>query len=211
MTATHQLCLATERSCQLLSSSFPCPCPCAVLVCCESYKFHERVQLDAITHNELMDQEQLAKVGCRGWRGGVGWGGWESSSRVGTGSTVARGTLGRLPTQFPLSPLRCGAYANVPSQHPPPHLRLLQVQDRPDVPALEGWREEPKVQLLNLAYDLTPAGASWWWDHDVGLFPRCTLSPPLNSCSSVRACCLHSSLSTASFCNQRLQRTLTNA
>lgn len=63
-----------------------------VLVCCESYKFHERVQLDAITHNEVMDQEQLAKV-----------------------------------------------------------------QDRPDVPALEGWREEPKVQLLNLAYDLTPA------------------------------------------------------
>ncbi|PRW20512.1 translation initiation factor eIF-2B subunit delta isoform A [Chlorella sorokiniana] len=63
-----------------------------VLVCCESYKFHERVQLDAITHNELMDQEPLAKV-----------------------------------------------------------------QDRPDVPALEGWREEPKVHLLNLAYDLTPA------------------------------------------------------
>ncbi len=83
MTATHQLCLATERSCQLLSSSFPCPCPCAVLVCCESYKFHERVQLDAITHNELMDQEQLAKVGCRGWRGGVGWGGWESSRQGG--------------------------------------------------------------------------------------------------------------------------------
>lgn len=48
----------------------PCPMP-AVLVCCESYKFHERVQLDAITHNEVMDQEQLAKVGRdegRWWR-----------------------------------------------------------------------------------------------------------------------------------------------
>jgi translation initiation factor 2B subunit (eIF-2B alpha/beta/delta family) len=24
-----------------------------VLICCESYKFHERVQLDSITHNEV--------------------------------------------------------------------------------------------------------------------------------------------------------------
>lgn len=61
----------------------PPPCaptypPPAVLVCCESYKFHERVQLDAITHNELMDQEQLAKVrGLRGrgtFKAGVGAG-----------------------------------------------------------------------------------------------------------------------------------------
>ncbi|KAL4421078.1 hypothetical protein ABPG77_001373 [Micractinium sp. CCAP 211/92] len=33
-----------------------------VLVCCESYKFHERVQLDSITHNELLDQRLLATV-----------------------------------------------------------------------------------------------------------------------------------------------------
>ena len=36
-----------------------------VMVCCESYKFHERVQLDSITHNELGDPEALASVAGR--------------------------------------------------------------------------------------------------------------------------------------------------
>eukprot|EP00877_Chromochloris_zofingiensis_P001956 jgi/Chrzof1/11761/Cz06g09010.t1 len=31
-----------------------------VLICCETYKFHERVQLDSITHNELGDPDALA-------------------------------------------------------------------------------------------------------------------------------------------------------
>lgn len=50
-------------------ASIPAPHPhpthpsrSAVLVCCESYKFHERVQLDSITHNELLDQRLLATV-----------------------------------------------------------------------------------------------------------------------------------------------------
>jgi translation initiation factor eIF-2B subunit delta len=33
-----------------------------VLVCCETYKFHERVQLDSITHNELWHAAGLAHV-----------------------------------------------------------------------------------------------------------------------------------------------------
>ncbi|KAI3688842.1 hypothetical protein L2E82_46716 [Cichorium intybus] len=33
-----------------------------VLVCCESYKFHERVQLDSICSNELGDPDVIAKV-----------------------------------------------------------------------------------------------------------------------------------------------------
>jgi len=33
-----------------------------VMICCESYKFHERVQLDSITHNELGNPEALASV-----------------------------------------------------------------------------------------------------------------------------------------------------
>ncbi|KAK9814224.1 hypothetical protein WJX72_002536 [[Myrmecia] bisecta] len=36
-----------------------------VIICCETYKFHERVQLDAITSNELGDPEQLVAVGTR--------------------------------------------------------------------------------------------------------------------------------------------------
>ncbi|GAB4827428.1 hypothetical protein Ancab_034313 [Ancistrocladus abbreviatus] len=36
-----------------------------VLVCCEAYKFHERVQLDSICFNELGDPEAIAKVAGR--------------------------------------------------------------------------------------------------------------------------------------------------
>ncbi len=36
-----------------------------VMICCESYKFHERVQLDSITHNELGDPGALATVARR--------------------------------------------------------------------------------------------------------------------------------------------------
>jgi translation initiation factor eIF-2B subunit delta len=33
-----------------------------VMICCETYKFHERVQLDSITSNELGDPDALVKV-----------------------------------------------------------------------------------------------------------------------------------------------------
>jgi translation initiation factor eIF-2B subunit delta len=46
-----------------------------VLVACETYKFHERVQLDAITLNELQDPDALveaapprARLALQGWR-----------------------------------------------------------------------------------------------------------------------------------------------
>lgn len=33
-----------------------------VIICCETYKFHERVQLDSICANELGDPEALATI-----------------------------------------------------------------------------------------------------------------------------------------------------
>lgn len=36
-----------------------------VMICCESYKFSERVQLDSITHNELGDPQELVAVAGR--------------------------------------------------------------------------------------------------------------------------------------------------
>lgn len=36
-----------------------------VMICCETYKFHERVQLDSITSNELGDPDALVKVAGR--------------------------------------------------------------------------------------------------------------------------------------------------
>jgi hypothetical protein len=65
-----------------------------VLVCCETFKFHERVQLDSITHNELGDPEALVQVpphvrqaaaggGLRGWEAvGVFWIGHDSAGAM---------------------------------------------------------------------------------------------------------------------------------
>lgn len=36
-----------------------------VLVCCETYKFHERVQLDSITQNELGNPDDLVAVSLK--------------------------------------------------------------------------------------------------------------------------------------------------
>lgn len=49
-----------------------CVCVPAVLVCCETYKFHKRVQLDSITHNEVMEPGPLAQVRVVGGEGGAG-------------------------------------------------------------------------------------------------------------------------------------------
>ncbi|GFR40016.1 hypothetical protein Agub_g551 [Astrephomene gubernaculifera] len=63
-----------------------------VMICCETHKFNERVQLDSITHNELGDPEALAAV-----------------------------------------------------------------PGKPEINALEGWSEHPRLRLLNLKYDVMPA------------------------------------------------------
>nr|CAD1818402.1 unnamed protein product [Ananas comosus var. bracteatus] len=45
----------------MVAHSFRVP----VLICCEAYKFHERVQLDSICSNELGDPDVIAKVSGR--------------------------------------------------------------------------------------------------------------------------------------------------
>jgi len=52
-----------------------------VLVCCESFKFHERVQLDSITHNELGDPDAL--VSLPGYPGVSPLAGWQDIPRLG--------------------------------------------------------------------------------------------------------------------------------
>ncbi|WIA19399.1 hypothetical protein OEZ85_004019 [Tetradesmus obliquus] len=82
-----------------------------VLVCCEAFKFHERVQLDSITHNELGDPDALAHV---------------PAFAPAAAAAAAHGT--------PADPER-----GVLSQK------------------LAGWRDSPRLALLNLKYDAMPA------------------------------------------------------
>ena len=54
------------------------------MVCCETYKFHERVQLDSITQNELGDPDVLTSVPFR--PEAVALAGWRSIPRLGESS-----------------------------------------------------------------------------------------------------------------------------
>lgn len=123
---------------------------CAVLVCCETHKFHERVQLDSITHNEVMDGGMLAQVS------------WLLGSMAQAfpckAVALADGLLGRPhPLGSPPPPPLINCHSS-PCHPLPPSPNRAQIQDRPDVPALQGpLAESPKVHLLNLAYDLMPA------------------------------------------------------
>jgi len=53
-----------------------------VLVCCETYKFHERVQLDSLTSNELGDPTDLTIVDRDDLRYGNVLAGWKSLSKL---------------------------------------------------------------------------------------------------------------------------------
>lgn len=52
-----------------------------VLICCETYKFHERVQLDSITHNELGEPDALARLPDRPRGAQLLEGGWLAVQR----------------------------------------------------------------------------------------------------------------------------------
>ena len=64
-----------------------------VLVCCETYKFVDRVQLDAICSNELADPDELVVGGVEvsGGGGGSGSGGGGGGGGVGGGGAVLKG------------------------------------------------------------------------------------------------------------------------
>jgi translation initiation factor 2B subunit (eIF-2B alpha/beta/delta family) len=100
-----------------------------VMVCCEAYKFHERVQLDSITHNELGDPGALAALPP-----------WVAASQgVPTGSSS-------------LAAMAAAAAAGGGDGAPPASAAAAA-----GPPPLAGWQSQPRLQLLNLKYDLMPA------------------------------------------------------
>lgn len=104
-----------------------------VMICCETHKFNERVQLDSITHNELGDPEALAavpgkpemnalEVGCL-HAGGRRWC-WFGASAATCTSGAKNDGCGLTPGQLSRT---------------------------------QGWRDNPRLRLLNLKYDVMPA------------------------------------------------------
>jgi translation initiation factor eIF-2B subunit delta len=142
-----------------------------VLICCETYKFHERVQLDAITNNELGDPRALVTVAGRsgpqvglggegvgglvlvkgGRAPGLGLAAWcmEVSNRCSRGSWRT-GAAKRCPSSLGAQLQGQPACQPAPPRLVPPPPAPRQV--------LQGAAEAlPRLGLLNLKYDAMPA------------------------------------------------------
>ncbi|NXT03190.1 EI2BD factor, partial [Jacana jacana] len=156
----------------LVSKAYNVP----VLVCCETYKFCERVQTDSFVSNELGEASvpflPLPAAGqgqtdlpCHSpsWlRGRHTQKGWPSEQR----SCVLPGQDGELPSLpliLPAAPL---------STDDPDDLVML----RKGQAQLRGWAENKSLRLLNLVYDVTPPDLVDLVITDLGMIP-CTSVP----------------------------------
>ena len=104
-----------------------------VLVCCETYKFAERVLLDSICYNELADPDDLVPPEPDASK--VRW-----PRSEGSAASEAR----REEREVAVPPLPHGRRYPWPRR---PCFRGRQVAD---------WRDMPRLKLLNLMYDVTP-------------------------------------------------------
>lgn len=113
------------------------------MICCETYKFVNRTQVDSFVMNEI----------------------------------------GTRAEQFLLRP-RCSSFCfPVPIGNPddlvntkPRFNSNHQGHPNPTSSALENWREQPNLRLLNLLYDVTPSKFITLVVTEVGLIP-CTSAP----------------------------------
>ncbi|NXQ88454.1 EI2BD factor, partial [Nyctibius grandis] len=141
----------------LVSKAYNVP----VLVCCETYKFCERVQTDSFVSNEL----GWAALPCRspsrarGHHSQEGWPGRQQRCALpGQGGEVPS-----LPLIPPAAPL---------SADDPDDLVVLRKGQAP----LGGWAENKSLRLLNLVYDVTPPDLVDLVITDLGMIP-CTSVP----------------------------------
>ncbi|NWU58642.1 EI2BD factor, partial [Dromas ardeola] len=161
----------------LVSKAYNVP----VLVCCETYKFCERVQTDSFVSNELGKALSPscplgAAPSARCWpgrtdlpchspswpRGHHSEEGWPGKQR----SCVLLGQDGELPSLpliLPAAPL---------SADDPDDLIVL----RKGQAQLGGWAENKSLRLLNLVYDVTPPDLVDLVITDLGMIP-CTSVP----------------------------------
>ncbi|NWY63317.1 EI2BD factor, partial [Chionis minor] len=133
----------------LVSKAYNVP----VLVCCETYKFCERVQTDSFVSNEL------GKASPRGHHSQEGWPDKQWSCML----PGQDGELLSLPLIPPPAPL---------SADDPDDLIVL----RKGQAQLGSWAENKSLRLLNLVYDVTPPDLVDLVITDLGMIP-CTSVP----------------------------------
>ncbi|NXG62571.1 EI2BD factor, partial [Hemiprocne comata] len=152
----------------LVSKAYNVP----VLVCCETYKFCERVQTDSFVSNELGKASVpflfplLARVGC--------------STLVFPFPDEGPPLRGRVAWQAAVLHARRAEWRETV---PPPDPGPLSTDDPDDLIVLRkgqaqlgGWAENKCLRLLNLVYDVTPPDLVDLVITDLGMIP-CTSVP----------------------------------
>ena len=132
-----------------------------VIVCCETYKFSDRVQLDSFVNNELGDPENLIDVG-----------GYlplmdtvlSFDNTLGTSEGTSAASLLSLTDKQRQSSTNSLAQAT-------------NVQEV-DQSSLALWKEIPELKLLNLMYDVTPGEFITVVITEIGLIP-CSSAPAI--------------------------------
>ncbi|SCW01329.1 LAFE_0D10176g1_1 [Lachancea fermentati] len=110
-----------------------------VLVCCESLKFSQRVQLDSVTSNELADPNDLVVI--------------DSNNPV-----KRRSNKGFLLQQFIKEREQQSAPSSQDQKQKNKAAALPRVEStkEEEKPILADWQKSPKLNILNIMYDLTP-------------------------------------------------------
>lgn len=121
-----------------------------VLVCCESLKFSQRVQLDSVTYNELADPNDLVPVDYE-----------TPAERNGSNTVLLRRFVRERQAEKQMLELQ-----NVPknkqqqkrqsANNTSPTDSSNIKNDSTDKNILDGWQNHPHLNIVNILYDLTP-------------------------------------------------------
>jgi translation initiation factor eIF-2B subunit delta len=126
-----------------------------VIVLCESVKFSNRIVLDSIVANEVADADALVDHAHGGDNNPI-----TTSSPAPTNQPTAtkKGKSGLTASESDNTATATAA-DNDPSRRRRPGLITSTAFSSSSLPPplLQGWAEQPNLQLLNLMYDVTPA------------------------------------------------------
>jgi len=134
------------------------------LVCCETYKFAERVLLDSICFNELGDPDELIPQPLRPAAGAAAG----SAAMGGPGSGVSVAGVSGTVAGGAMAAAVSGAAQPAGSSGP----------------SVADWRDIARLKLLNLLYDATPMKYLTMVVTEVGVIPPTSVPAVIREASA---------------------------
>lgn len=166
------VCEAGTAMIALLAHSLNIP----VIVCCETYKFTERVQIDSIGVNEINDFDALVRDGmdCKSYKKCSNYSSDEHKydKNVNGGSVVdtisddeSEEKEWIVKSELIVGDIKGIKYGNNDGRHSNPFSDKL----------MGNWRNIPKLKLLSLKYDIIPANLVTMVVTEIGNIPPLTV------------------------------------